>query len=588
MDLLTANRGVKQSLPMKNTILILSFVLDGASQFLGVRDSIALDHKLILQPKPNPSHPSPLLRDKEPWNLADIASRIEQVRTSTVRHHDSSAGADIADDTSWSSLTPTGCTIPSRTKDCALACTEPKLLFGSLSTLASCITIAVAAILKQDGTLSLSETDTHNLEQHGILQLASFDGGAVFRDVFQCALTSCNMTSEGPCPRDIQELETSPINAGLLVTIQDRFQNYCEEILHQHIGIDADVAGPGVLLSYVIQTIFVLFAFVAMSTLNSWSKQFVAILYYINRDRWQQLAKWQRRLAFSTPTSALSSTAVEFQEAQGFFTLAVQIATLMTFKFSYMYGTDYAALKSVSVINKASLNSQLVQVLSINSLFPVLLMQSVLQRAGMRWTYTLVITVTVVIFAIIIHHATMLPSFPILWDHLKTAESIPQCGGNPPLTAHCLKQPLNLSLGSIPTIGAAFAMVGILLVDEFVYIVRVDSRPKFMPNSAKWVMLKPWLYGAGVPIFHLIWACTDLALLTIVGLHLCNLLTLATGGTMTSDNWTYGQVVTAMVWTPIFGKYVYYNIFGIQHGFEGRLSNHYRVVSNTEGAKLEE
>lgn len=160
-----------------------------------------------------------------------------------------------------------------------------------------------------------------------------------------------------------------------------------------------------------------------------------------------------------------------------------------------------------------------------------------------------------------------------------------QCGNNPPLTVYCLgslpqiNQGIDrLSIASIPSpvLIASLAML-VLLIDM---IVRDRKRFRFpIPLlrtfwrglGDKFSLLERLergrlLASARSVILFLYWGtwiCLDLGMLICLSLHLQDLQRLTTDNTgllSKPELWSYGQLISGMVWGPVLAKYVYYNI----------------------------
>lgn len=127
----------------------------------------------------------------------------------------------------------------------------------------------------------------------------------------------------------------------------------------------------------------VLVAYGLMNILNSWTYPVLMVISTSGHGTFESALQHQQTLRQSAANTSILSAAIEFQEAQSFFTAAIQIATLVTFKTTC--GSSCSTLDTLSSISESIMNSQLVQVLAVNSVLPVLLMQSLLQRVGMGW-----------------------------------------------------------------------------------------------------------------------------------------------------------------------------------------------------------
>ena len=482
----------------------------------------------------------------------------------------------------WSRLNDNGCVTPSGTRDCSAACGDPSILFSSLDTLGNCVMFSAAALgSRQNGTAGLAASDIEQLNRSfGISDLTSFDAGAILSSVTQCAVASCQETGPKRCSQTLVALESKgPIGLESLPILGQEFQGYCNNTLLTSVSIAADIAGPGVsqphiiyvfhrtgcamwrdtyqltsflqvLLSHIIQTIVVVIFFALMNIFNFGARALVFFSKHTEIGDWRLLRERQSTLFRSDLNSAILSTAVELQEAQVYFTLAIQIAALVSFR--PLCEPNCAGLNSVASIGEGVLSSSLLRSIVQSSILPVLLMQSSLQRSRMRWWYNLMLTAGVCIPAVIVHFRSGLPPLSVLQSWLKDTEPISKCGGNPALTAYCLEALPDVQLPVITVLPIALVTVAVLLADQVVQHLQVALASRFR--------------GLYIGVLHILLVFLETGLLAAIFLHLNNILRLASGSvsmagvSMAASEFTYGQLIAAMVWAPVLGKFIYYNI----------------------------
>jgi hypothetical protein len=252
------------------------------------------------------------------------------------------------------------------------------------------------------------------------------------------------------------------------------------------------------------------------------------------------------------------STAIEFQEVQGFFVIAIQIATLATFR--YACGASCPVLDSVESVGEILMTSELVRTLAINSILPVLLQQALLQSVGMRWWYSLTITTTLFFLAVAIQDGNLFPPVQSLWEHLKVAEPILECGGNPSPKIYCLAGLPQVGNGVpfIPGLRIAYVAMPFLILDQLAHSKPLRGYFEKMPKSA--IVQDLAFRGIFRFVYHIVWIGLQLGLLVNVIVYLRDLLGITSGIGMDPTQWTYGQLVAVMLWAPIVGKYIYYNV----------------------------
>ncbi|KAK3343131.1 hypothetical protein B0H65DRAFT_429312, partial [Neurospora tetraspora] len=150
-------------------------------------------------------------------------------------------------------------------EDCVRACADNSILLGSLA-LTNCVMLSTAAKLVRDGCLNVTADDVKVLKLFEVHDLASFEDVPVYSTVAQCAVASCHAEALGNSPRSLIDTSTG-ISAGLA--------DCCEGFV---TIFDADVAGPGVLISHLAQSLMALYAFILIRIFNSWSRRLVTLL----------------------------------------------------------------------------------------------------------------------------------------------------------------------------------------------------------------------------------------------------------------------------------------------------------------------
>lgn len=360
-----------------------------------------------------------------------------------------------------------------------------------------------------------------------------------------------------------------------------------------------------VVLSYILQAALAIAVYVFINLFTSWLQPILAALYKFResmssprparttdtsilglqqqKTAWHRAGEHQEALSRSLAAAALTSALVEFQEVQGFFVASIQVATLIIFTSD----DQSAMLSSTSSFGEAVLNVEVVQMLSINGVLPVLLIQIGLMRLGVRWWYMTSIVVGVFILSLVITTRSLMPDYDTLWAYFKESGPITTCGLNPSPMTYCLDSLNGLnsvltSMNSGMILGCV--AVSVLLLDQIWYSMnsnkRLDQILDSWELSSTVVLL---LRRRAWPVFLvLLWFSLEFGLLIYVGIYLKAVIEVFKVVETASSNWTYGQLIAVMVWAPVVGKYLYFNIFGITEGVEKRLSSRYKVVKVQE------
>ncbi|KAG6364795.1 hypothetical protein INS49_006399 [Diaporthe citri] len=399
--------------------------------------------------------------------------------------------------------------------------------------------------------------------------------------------------SIGTCPPSVRALSAITVNLENLQDISQSLEHFCDDV---EAKLNPDVAGPGVMLSYLLQTSVALFLFLILKIFNSWSRiaswPLIALLRKIFVPRrpsaWTRATILQNRLAQSRLNAATITSLVEFQEVQAFFVIAIQIATLAT---SQIEGRSSSGSNSFAEV---LLNAQMVQILAVNSILPVILTQCILQREGMLWWYSFGLTSTTVLLAKVVRAPSMsrVASFETLWQNFKEASLVEACGGLPNPMTYCNTDNYNARYEDWKGTGVALAFVHIavvsLLIDMVLVIPRVRNFINFHLSTVSLAADRHKLRGLLFLVLrnHL-WPCfrefwwfgIQTALLAFVISYFTEVLIMGLSiDLMHFGNFNYGQLISVMVWVPTLGKFVYFSIFGIEEGFGRRLAKNYRVV----------
>lgn len=363
---------------------------------------------------------------------------------------------------------------------------------------------------------------------------------------------------------------------------------------------------PQVVLSYILQASLAIAVYIFINLFTSWLRPILSFLYTVqdrmprsrpvrtatgtsmvgmqpHKTPWQRAGEHQRRIARSRPAAALTSALVEFQEVQGFFVASIQLATLIIFASS-----DHAAmLSSTSSFAEAIMNVEIVQMLSINGMMPVLFTQIGLMRLGVRWWYMTGITAVVFLLAVVISQKTLMPDYETLWDYFKSESPIDMCGGNPSPMTYCLDS-LGTLEGALSRMNSglfvACVVLPALVLDQLWNSLnhrgRMDSAlDAWELSNARVLFLRRRVWPV---VSAVTWFCLEFALLIYVGIYLKSVIDILKFVGTSSSDWTFGQLIAIMVWAPVVGKCLYFNIFGITEGVGKRLASRYKVVEVDE------
>ncbi|KAK4445172.1 hypothetical protein QBC34DRAFT_166059 [Podospora aff. communis PSN243] len=508
-----------------------------------------------------------------PKNAEDVFSGIIS-RIRAVKHR-VTVTADARNSSyiypGWSSLSENGCNTRHGTRNCTLACTDTQSMFESLDTITNCIAVSAATLsLNWTSPTSFMDDELNTLTSFGVSNLGNFDAFHVLSTLAECANASCQDTGYKRCSPGIQTLSgdiaaASPAWSALELILQE-MGSYCNNTLLPFVSVADDVVGPGVLISHLVQIVLVITFFLLIQLFNTWPQCLAFLVKYTNpkNSAGNPFSRFQSRLYRSFSNSAILATAVELQEAQAYLTIAIQIATIITLR--PLCDPDCTIFNSIASISEGMMSASLLRSVAVTSILPVLLLQCSLQLSQMRWLYPLLLTIAVCIPAAVVHSQSSLPPLSVMQAGLKHTEPVPQCGNHMSLMAYCLEAmpyvKIPVILGVLPL---AFTTVGILVVDQMLHTLSLGPALSRFQPLAKGVV-------------HVLLVMLEAGLLAGIALHLGNILGLLNNKSVVAGEFTYGQYLASMVWVPVVGKFVYYNLFGVVGGFQGRLSRRYLVV----------
>ncbi|CAI4215797.1 unnamed protein product [Parascedosporium putredinis] len=424
---------------------------------------------------------------------------------------------------------------------------------------------------RQNYTLDADDGDTTRLlESWGGLDLATFNATSVLDTVAECVVDGCDESRSQGCADFADTVRTigDPANSLSTETVGSLIPKTVEYCSVTNFRMDADIAGPGVIISYALQTSFATILYIFLKFSRTWMRR-IARLFGGGRlgNASKRASLLQSRIAHSAFGGAAISSVVEFHEVQCYFVASIQIATLLYFNSK----NPNAAGNKGESFGEAVFNAEASIVLGVTSVAPIMLMQFSLQRAGIYWWYSFITMSMTVILTIIIYarQASLMVSPEGMWQALQ----------------HERADPGFTTMGAIPVyIGCIVALVGWvgLLIDQVAFTLHSK-----LPTASRRFGILRWAsrlrdprtrtkFGSRVLFVFLTLANMTFAF--NVGMYNA-LLVIAISETNFGElaSWGFGQFVAVMVWTPTLAKYLYYIAFGIKGGFEERIPDNYTI-----------
>ncbi|KAA6410606.1 MAG: hypothetical protein FRX48_06028 [Lasallia pustulata] len=302
---------------------------------------------------------------------------------------------------------------------------------------------------------------------------------------------------------------------------------------HQSSTVNPDIAGAGVMISYLMQSALAIFAALLLYGFCQYS--------LMSRWRARKAAKTGPRDTLAQRESSLATrqiqvlvfTLVEFQKAQCFFSMAVQIATLVFIltEQTYYSPTDISALLTVSSMGVVSM----------------LLNLYALMRYGQSSWYIFCLSVCswALSLAVTFHISFAYPYHKFYWDE-------------PIIYIYPALAPLTLVL-VLWQVGIWDC--GLVKATRIAY----GRLPSFVRNKVFWIIMEHlcilgtfgWAFFLQSELFAMLFR----------------------GHVIDTTNWGFGQIVGITYWVPTLVEYAYQQYNGIEEGGDYRYADPVHVTA---------
>jgi hypothetical protein len=465
--------------------------------------------------------------------------------------------------------------------NCTTTCTNATLMYSSTENLWNCMTLATLGMLVGPGNDTIdrgSEMKMDEIFHFGTVE--KFNKLDVFRTVRNCAWAPCSDSTYGHCTGSLQRFKCNPVSPTNIESFGNVMAKpYCQAA---SAGIDLDIAGQGVshfylpnmvssdilqiVSAYIIQLVLVLFLSLCFKLTASWIRTFGRMTSSVQKGSSfrETCNQWQTRLAQTRFANATSSAMRDFQESQALFAATISITAIITFD-----GGNRAGLANTLTLFSWMFNHRILQGLITAGMYPVLMAQLVMHRAGQRRFYTLFFVVLSWILMTII---TEFQDFNAaeFEQHLKQVSNVGACGNMPGPMSFCqgIKDRDSYEFFSL-TLASRFAVhtiVSCLIIDWAVHFANKrlsGDKIKYAQIGGETRSLFAFAETKGIKLFlGIFWAAVELLTVSLIFIGLRELVELfdmhqADGGLST---WGFGQLVAVAIWFPIMIKFISLNI----------------------------
>lgn len=287
------------------------------------------------------------------------------------------------------------------------------------------------------------------------------------------------------------------------------------------------------------------------------------------------------RLRSSRFSAALFSTIIEYQETQLFLTLALQLATMFMVVVNEELSTPMDLRAARTITSGQTLMA--------------LLTQTIIQRRGMHWWYTLALTIVVGGLGITIRALISTQS------DLRSLPSASGCGTyDTSILELCpgVGSRKRFSQDSVFSHVALYAVTTfVLLVDQLRHVPRVASKLARLreEEGGGATRIPVFFHKSASVVWNLGWFMLTLFLFLSLLINATYIFEEVGASLNKKEKWTFGQVVAVLPWAPVVAKYIYYNScefpwpfvggclltllpVGIENGVSNRIDHHYKVV----------
>ncbi|KAF4338003.1 hypothetical protein FBEOM_8103 [Fusarium beomiforme] len=526
---------------------------------------------------------STILRETlyEPW---DLFTRLEK-------------GKDIAITEPVTLLRDVCSGYDDSSKNCSLVCTNPEDLFDTWKSLWQCLSLTSLELANvtfstldqsqsEFGNGTLRQQITSALSTFGVANETNFDGKAVLNLTYTCAAASCRESNMGEC--SIGQLDPGYFDSDSLqwIKVYEALEPLCDGL---ESDFNIDIAGPGVLITYITQTAMAVFAwlFFLLLKVNKFINTSASTFTHLFRksnpgpNLLTHRVSGLERLERTNLAHATSTFLAELHEAQCFFVVAIEIALINASSRSAVF---------TGAENWQSLlwNRDSIQFLAGMGAWPIILGQISLRRAELDSMYYLLLSTLALVLAGVAADTAANPDPDRIYNMFQGQNTLEECGGHPSLRTFCVEERESIYWYVFPA-GSIYAFLGLLAILWWGKLWNFVSSSTWFPQKGKspskrqsetyeWIV---WTaQKASVLAIHVAEAgalaciCFGLA---VIRAPLLNLLLRGETGT-----WSVGQLVAVLIWAPVISKYAHLVVLGVEKGFKLRLSKAFEIVKRSD------
>ncbi|KAL4890237.1 hypothetical protein BDV59DRAFT_204629 [Aspergillus ambiguus] len=359
--------------------------------------------------------------------------------------------------------------------------------------------------------------------------------------------------------------------------------NVCFDIKNE---ANADIAGPGVYISYLLQLgiVFYLFlflrAFRLIPTLVAWTNR---LKHNPRPDKTTQTA--MRRI-FTQHDLALRTVLYEFQEAQCWFIL-VSLAAILA-------AQQYTRVYEASTLQALWSNQAIAAMVVSAGIIPILMGAWSLQKWHRLTPWIFFLSCATFILAEVTLYTLQTPE-PSLLAPIEGIPLRPSCGGHAPPLIYCLDpgstlrlltpakafqtrlNPACLAIWASTVIMWAWTFIGEHAGAESGSRRGVRRRLASFHARVQQRLRERWPAGLLAVLALII----ELLLVAAVCLDAINFWRIKRAGAVNFADWAFGQLIAIAVWLPVVSKYCLI-LGGIESYSYSRFPRPYKIIKEPE------
>lgn len=475
-------------------------------------------------------------------------------------------GSVLDADGEWVRLLSSGCTTPDSTsRNCSRTCGNATAMFSSPENVWNCMALATVTMETVQGPKSVDPDNLKEMDQEFDLggSLEDFDKLRVFTHVRQCFWQSCSDSKYGKCAQDLQRFRCEHISPDNLRQFGEAIKRpFCEDA---DLAIDSDIAGPGVLVAYMIQVSLVLaLAILFWSTylpgaMTRFFKRLCIDPDSESEDEEPGPVETPDPKTSSGLITAVYSALSDLQKAQTAFVLTIGVIFLLAFRHGKLGLANVTSLLSYTINRNIAFGLLIVGTLSIAVIHPCL------PRAGKHskfWLFALVLSWVLLFTAHVNRKEGSWADPERFLDTLEKHATVEDCGNNPGPMSFCWGSRLQgpdesqkFLATTTRLIPAVHTICGWLVLRDLIsLLISAISRCRHARPVADWMRDHAHLLHCPRCVLSLIEGSLNLLGLGVLFVGLLDVINAFTKAKALNDgqhSWGFGQLAATAVWFQV-------------------------------------